>query len=728
MTIFEHVLTGCAPVPLAGYLKALGVFRLVAEQKDEDARGFWRDERFVLKTKLSKDDLVRFLVEDYAPTPVVSPWNKSSGYWSGDGENRRDVINSVMKMSGDRFIELKHSIDVALDVVRETGFNSLPDDTDLAQSVKQMVIKNLKYYASDKFAEWIDCAIICNNQLLFPPILGKGAIDARLDIGFIYLKLQVYLDKTSNNEIVSLCKSSLFSEKSLGMSNESLGQFDPAAAGGYNAGIGAESESHSNPFDLILTVEGTLLLAGGAIRKNAVGAASQASFPFMCRSLGLGSGATATADETGSNADFWAPLWSSPIGILELNHLFREGRAILNNKSVTNSLDFQCSVSLLGVDRGVNSFQRFGLYKRAGETHRATPLGRINVRENPRASLISELDAGGWLSRVRRAVRERTAPASLLALGRSLDEALFQVAGNGSSEAVQKALVAIGTLALQAGRRPKLWEALAPPPPLSAEWVMAAADDSAEFVLAEAMAGLDATAGTEKTAFRMGFRRHLVPLLPKNGRDAWSDTTGAKALAVWSGRDLVRDMAAVLERRLLEGQRRRFVDRQDQPELPLRGWRTAPLWAVTAFLADRTDDDRIAALAVGLAWAKSRPASAAASHERENAIPFAYAALKPLFDPKGAGPSDALRRLLDPLPLVRLVRAGRVPEAVKLAQRMARGTGLPAPFAMLDFAPTATPERLAAALLFPLAPKATEQLLKRAYSSTPEPQEKSDAA
>ena len=35
MTTYRHVLHGCAPVPLAGYLKALGVFRLIAEQAEE---------------------------------------------------------------------------------------------------------------------------------------------------------------------------------------------------------------------------------------------------------------------------------------------------------------------------------------------------------------------------------------------------------------------------------------------------------------------------------------------------------------------------------------------------------------------------------------------------------------------------------------------------------------------------------------------------------------------
>jgi CRISPR-associated protein Csx17 len=59
-------------LPLAGYLKALGVFRLVAEQADTEARGFWRDERFVLRTRLSEHDLIQFFVDSYRPTPVVT--------------------------------------------------------------------------------------------------------------------------------------------------------------------------------------------------------------------------------------------------------------------------------------------------------------------------------------------------------------------------------------------------------------------------------------------------------------------------------------------------------------------------------------------------------------------------------------------------------------------------------------------------------------------------------
>ena len=39
-----HHVSGCAPAPLAHYLKALGILRIVAEQRDPDIRGWWHDD------------------------------------------------------------------------------------------------------------------------------------------------------------------------------------------------------------------------------------------------------------------------------------------------------------------------------------------------------------------------------------------------------------------------------------------------------------------------------------------------------------------------------------------------------------------------------------------------------------------------------------------------------------------------------------------------------------
>jgi CRISPR-associated protein Csx17 len=77
-----HELTGCAPAPLANYLKALGVLRLVVEQEaDPEARGWWQDERFRLLTKLTREELEQFFLHRYAPTPLLSPWNKGCGFF-----------------------------------------------------------------------------------------------------------------------------------------------------------------------------------------------------------------------------------------------------------------------------------------------------------------------------------------------------------------------------------------------------------------------------------------------------------------------------------------------------------------------------------------------------------------------------------------------------------------------------------------------------------------------
>src|SRR5690606_16435273 len=75
----------CTPTPLANYLKALGVLRLLSV-KDPDTRGYWRDESFVLRTGLDDSDLERFFVHEYEPTPIMAPWNGGSGFYLKDNK------------------------------------------------------------------------------------------------------------------------------------------------------------------------------------------------------------------------------------------------------------------------------------------------------------------------------------------------------------------------------------------------------------------------------------------------------------------------------------------------------------------------------------------------------------------------------------------------------------------------------------------------------------------
>ena len=59
----ELELRGCAPEPLMAYLKALGIFRLVSEQKDSRARAWWQNDTFYLSSALARGALMEFFLQ-----------------------------------------------------------------------------------------------------------------------------------------------------------------------------------------------------------------------------------------------------------------------------------------------------------------------------------------------------------------------------------------------------------------------------------------------------------------------------------------------------------------------------------------------------------------------------------------------------------------------------------------------------------------------------------------
>jgi len=100
-------LRGCRPEPLAGYLKALAVFRLVSTQVDSRAKGWWRGEYFCLESSLDAVGLLTFFLNDYSPTPLVAPWNGGSGFYPGD---RRDGIDAILMTKDERFSDYRDTI------------------------------------------------------------------------------------------------------------------------------------------------------------------------------------------------------------------------------------------------------------------------------------------------------------------------------------------------------------------------------------------------------------------------------------------------------------------------------------------------------------------------------------------------------------------------------------------------------------------------------------------
>jgi len=774
------MLKGCAPVPLASYLKALGVFRLVAEQKDRAARGFWRNETFSLDTTLTEEDLVRFFLEEYRPSPIISPWNGGSGFFPKDNKKG---IEPLSQAKANRLSEYQQAIETAQQCLLELEIQEKPEG-----ATKERLISTLRSALDDEALGWLDAAVaFTSEKLAFPPLLGSGGNDGRLDFTSNFMQRLVDLidpeTGAAQASAASSLESALFARVATSAGKGAVGQFAPGAAGGPNATAGFERDTLVNPWDYVLMLEGALLFAASATRRLHGADGGALSYPFTVRSTSAAGGGAALTDEDDARGEIWVPLWDRPATFSEIRALLAEGRATLGRRPARDGLDFAHAVAVLGVNRGVAAFQRYGFLQRSGKAYVAAPLTRVRVRRNPKADLLNGLDRGYWLQRFRRHARSKEAPARLKSIGRQLDEAIFTLTQHASSSAVQRVLITLGEAAGYLAGSPKARDPkganLRPPPQLSRRWFMDANDSTAEFRIAAALAGLgrgpwlseqeeqierddiytedqeipdpdealepneESTAATKESPSSKGrsrlpppFCAHLAPLDGKTwyGRfRAWSE---GDRLAVWGGGTLERNLIGVIERRLL------FSTQHNLHSRAFEGCSAADIGSVLAFLEGDTDDARIAALAQGLAWA--RPPNYLKTDEMtvRRPMPLAYALLKPFFAPQQD--LEAINEIPKgaelPIPrgLASRLRANRVGDAAALACRRAVASGLP-PIVkpkdlQVEHGAAMDGPRLLAALLVPIRPTDLKRALRRAYpdlfetKDNPTPKEQTNAA
>ena len=321
---------------------------------------------------------------------------------------------------------------------------------------------------------------------------------------------------------------------------------------------------------------------------------------------------------------------------------------------------------------------------------------------------------------------------------RHLEDALFEMTvANREPVGARHALMALGSLARWLASNPTARTNLRPPPLISSEWIREADDASAEFRVAAALAALglpapahaarqedasgpdalhsggdgvegtstadqenagsasespaagaaDPAAAPDRAPSRVAppMAAHFAPLNEGRffyrgrlgTRRAWSGDDTPRTV-VWGAGSLVSNLIAVLERRLVEASTRGIEDK------PLSGAAPARLADVAAFLSADFDDARCAALLAGLVWARPARLRAAAGHPAP--VPFAYAALKPLFTPDAALRAvrglSATARLPVPPGLITRLRAGgdsrdgrATDAAVRVALARARASG-----------------------------------------------------
>ncbi len=535
-------LAGCSSVPLAGYLKALGVFRLVAAQKDPQAAGRWNEGRFVLSSRLDEDGLEHFLLEEYRPSPIVAPWNGGSGFYPKDNQAG---IEAISGSAAPRFATYRVVVALCREILAEGAFEVRPGGEE-----KVTLLERLRARLPEAALPWLDAAVVLTDgDPKYPPLLGTGGNDGRLDFTNNFMQRLIELFDPSNggprSRAASWLRGALFGESIPELAAAAIGQFAPGDAGGANASIGFEGGSLINPWDFVLMLEGAVLFAAASTRRLEAAGHGLLSYPFTVRPVGAGSGSTATQDEGDARAEIWLPLWPRAVGIQELEALLAEGRATVGGRPARDGLDFARAVAALGVDRGIGAFERYGFLMRAGRAYLATPLGRMRVRRQPNVMLVEELEKNRYLDRLRSYARRDEAPGSVRRLVRSLETGLFELARHGGALRLQEVLAVLGDLQRVVGRSPAARAVVPPVPFLSERWAEAADNFTDEYRIAAALAGLYAPG--------MPMRVHLAPLTPGDRPRHWDPES---RLTVWSEGDLLANLAHVLERRLLEADRR----------------------------------------------------------------------------------------------------------------------------------------------------------------------------
>jgi len=747
MTDVRHdlELAGCTPEPLMAYLKALGILRLVSEQKDKNARGWWKNDVFWLRAPelfkdavtedARRDALVKFFLEEYQPTPIVAPWGARSGFFPTSSEkSAREALEAILATKSCRFEQFRHTILFVHELLAEMELNKKAKGDE-----KLQLLEVCRNRFPDGLLSWLDtCYVLTSEGRKFPPLLGTGGNEGSGSYvsGFAQQVVECLIERQQDHALAT----SLFGVVAAAVAcNQAPGHFSPAAAGGPNAGQGFEGPLSTNAWDYLLCLEGTCVWASAVMRRLGQQGRSIAAFPFTVNVTGAGDTGIAFPDQFKPKqakrniAEMWLPLWKHPTSFLEIRSLISEGRATATGHVAETGIDFARAAATLGVDRGIDSFQRNMFLMRNGQNFLGISLGRFKVRERSEVDLLREVDP--WLKSFRRAAGDKNAPPRFKTALRNIDQAIFDLCRYGGRTHLQSLLIAIGhaerELIVTQGKIGQSKIIVRPLPGLSAEWIAQADDCTHKFAIARALASV-----YDQEAKIGPLRANLEPVNWKDRYRVWAEKDRA---VVWHAVDLATNLANVLQRRVMDGAR------VGCKYLPLASHFAAPLDAITAFLDGELDDERVEELIWGLMLIDHRGNQSLGSlRTADSAVPRDYALLKLLFLPcpltveqrrgmcrwrlaRDGKPGIAIRPEPRILPLL---RAGRVGEACRIAAQRLRISGLPPMPGPLPTGVTRDDDwseytvgpslalRLAAALLIPIDSKSVNWLVHLVYRDT----------
>ncbi len=528
----EIELRGCTEEPLINYLKALGIFRIVHKQKDKSVKGYWKNGYFCMKTVLSPEELEKFFLEEYAPSPFFIPWGAKSGFWpkkegkkqDDEGETRKS-LERIVSQSNNRYALFRQSYNSITNFNKDSGIKEKPEDKE-----KQNYIVSLRSYMPSELREWIDaCYVISNERNEVMLLLGTGGNEGNSSYSKNYLvALETVLLDMESDQSQGLISDSFFAVQYPKVSIVNLGQLNP----------NFQVSNLSNPWDFIFSLEGCMLFAGSATKRYNQNSTS--SFPFLVSPSVAGLGHLSENKRLEFNKEFWMPIWCSPSRFQEVETFFAEGKVDYKKRPADNGLNFALAISSLGVDRGIISFNRYGRLARNGQNNIAVPLGKFKVERVQNIDLIS--DFSQWLESLRRIANKDKTPAKYRRHLRRVEDAIFRFAKYGGATNQQNVLIELGKAELSFSS--SCPAELKPLQSLSPKWISACDDGSCEYRIACSLASI--------CNQEIGHvREQLEPVKLENHEYVWKE----RKPLTWNSSNLTLSLIGILKRRLIEQNR-----------------------------------------------------------------------------------------------------------------------------------------------------------------------------
>lgn len=464
------VLEGCTCEPLMGYLKAIGVLRLLSEQRDGSARGCWRDETFVVDTNLDQDALARFFLDEYSPTPLLAPWNGGSGFYLKlDLDRFLETGGEGIEFKGREAVAAIEAIE-ASDTRRLARYRAQIAETKQALAAIAHSVDFSKALA-DPLQQWPkaqtraaqkrtkdQAAKILNDLLLFESggatfSIGKADKDAFVselrgkvltDDALCWLDAALAMrtgQKKNRVEAPTLgtggnIGNSDFSARFAQMLSEIMASRDgnpvpEASAKWFHASIygtpapnllkasvdqfdpgragGANGTQGMEAEPTLNPWDYVLMMEGAVALAGGTSrrlGAARSAASFPFVVESSAAGYGAVGKDA-TRGEAWLPLWPAPALYPEVKFLLSEGRAEVGGARARSGLTFAQAVAGLGVDRGIRAFARYEFQERFGKNYIATPIGRFAVPKAPLDGIELIRALNGWLDSLRYACRTK---------------------------------------------------------------------------------------------------------------------------------------------------------------------------------------------------------------------------------------------------------------------------------------------------------------------------------